>query len=79
MQKRGLLSSAENFVRRFIFYHFYMINPITRVIVAYRDIFYYKQVPEFSNIILGLLESIIVLIIGLVVFRKLNKHFAEEL
>ena len=58
---------------------FYMINPITRVIVAYRDIFYYKQVPEFSNIILGLLESIIVLIIGLVVFRKLNKHFAEEL
>ena len=58
---------------------FYMINPITRVIVAYRDIFYYKQVPEFSNIILGLLESIIVLIIVLVVFRKLNKHFAEEL
>lgn len=58
---------------------FYMLNPITRVLVAYRDILYYKRVPECSNMVLGFVESIIVLIIGVLVFRKLNKHFVEEL
>lgn len=57
----------------------YMLNPITRVIVAYRDILYYKQLPELSNMLLGTAESVIILLIGIVVFRKLNKHFAEEL
>lgn len=57
----------------------YMINPITRVIVAYRDILYYKQIPELSNMLLGFVESVIVLLIGMWVFRKLNKHFVEEL
>lgn len=58
---------------------YYMINPITRVIVAYRDILYYKQIPELSNMLLGFIESIVLLIIGIVVFKKLNKHFVEEL
>ncbi len=58
---------------------FYMLNPITRVLVAYRDILYYKQIPEFTNIILGFIESIFVFGIGVLVFKRLNKHFAEEL
>ncbi len=57
----------------------YMMNPITRVLVAYRDILYYKQLPEFSNIVLGSVESVFILFIGVLVFKKLNKRFAEEL
>ena len=57
----------------------YMMNPITRVLVAYRDILYYKQLPELSNMVLGIVESLIVLLIGVVVFKKLSRHFAEEL
>lgn len=57
----------------------YMMNPITRVLVAFRDILYYKQMPEVSNMILGVVESVMVLIIGCIVFRKLSRHFAEEL
>lgn len=58
---------------------FYMMNPITRVLVAYRDILYYKQLPELSNMVLGIIESLIVLFIGVVVFKRLSRHFAEEL
>lgn len=57
----------------------YMINPITRVIIAYRDILYYGRVPELSNMLFGFIESIIILVIGILVFKKLNKHFVEEL
>lgn len=57
----------------------YMMNPITRVLVAYRDILYYKQMPELSNMVLGIVESVIVLLIGVIVFKKLSRHFAEEL
>lgn len=57
----------------------YMINPITRVIIAYRDILYYGRVPELSNMLFGFIESIIILAIGILVFKKLNKHFVEEL
>ncbi len=58
---------------------YYMLNPMTRVIVAYRDILYYRRFPELSNIALGFAESIFILIIGVMVFRKLNKYFVEEL
>lgn len=57
----------------------YMMNPITRVLVAYRDILYYKQMPELSNMVLGAIESVMVLLIGIIVFRKLSKRYAEEL
>ncbi len=58
---------------------FYMWNPITRILVAYRDILYYKKFPDAINIFWGIVESIIILIIGMLVFRKLSKNFAEEL
>ena len=58
---------------------YYMLNPMTRIIVAYRDILYYRRFPELSNIALGFAESIFILIIGVIVFRKLSKYFVEEL
>ena len=57
----------------------YMMNPITRVIVAYRDILYFKQVPELSNMLIGSVECFLALVIGAVIFRKMSKRFAEEL
>ena len=55
------------------------INPMTPVINAYREILYYKRIPEFGNLMWALLLGMIVLAIGIVVFRKLQKGFAEEL
>ena len=55
------------------------LNPMTPVINAYRDILYYKQMPELSTLIQGFVLGIIVIIVGYIVFNKLQKGFAEEM
>ncbi|MGB8452460.1 MAG: ABC transporter permease [Anaerocolumna sp.] len=55
------------------------LNPMTPIIIAYRDILYYKQVPEIETLLHALLLGIIILIIGSYAFSKLKRHFAEEL
>ena len=55
------------------------INPMTPVITAYREILYYKRIPEFGNLLWALLLGLIVLGIGVLVFNKHQKGFAEEL
>ncbi len=59
---------------RFILY----LNPMTQVVLAYRDIFLYHQVPELSGIIYLIIITIIIFAVGLLIFRKLEKGFAEE-
>lgn len=55
------------------------LNPMTHIINAYRAIFYYKQMPDFKA--LGILTaiSVVLLILGYMLFKKLQKGFAEEL
>lgn len=55
------------------------INPVAIIINAYRDIFYYQTMPNISLLLFALAGSIILLYFGLVIFRKLEKGFAEEL
>lgn len=57
----------------------YMLNPMTPIIIAYRDVLYYKKIPEIETLGLGIILGIVVLIIGIFAFKKLNKRFAEEL
>lgn len=55
------------------------INPMTHVINAYRNIFYYQQMPDLRalGIVLGI--AIVILVLGYLIFNKLQKGFAEEL
>ena len=55
------------------------LNPLTQIINAYRDILYYKQMPDFGWLSIMLCVSVIILFLGLAVFKKLEKGFAEEL
>ncbi len=55
------------------------INPMTPIIAAYRDILYYKRLPEIGNLLHGFVLSTILLVIGWLVFGRLKKHFAEEM
>lgn len=57
----------------------FLLNPMTPIIIAYRDILYYKAIPQMNYILNSLIMATILLIIGIVVFYKLKKHFAEEL
>ena len=55
------------------------LNPMTHLINAYRDIFYYHQMPNMQILCILLVLSIILTIIGYFIFKKLQKGFAEEL
>lgn len=55
------------------------LNPMTPIIVAYRDILYYKQPPELRTLLQGFVFSVALLVIGSVIFGKLKQHFAEEM
>lgn len=54
------------------------INPMTHFMNAYRNIFYYQARPQMSSLLYLFILSVLVLVIGYAIFRKLEKGFAEE-
>ncbi len=54
------------------------LNPMTHFIESYRNLFYYQTSPNLSSILYLTCLSLIVLIIGYNIFRKLERGFAEE-
>lgn len=57
----------------------YQLNPMTPILMAYRDIFYYKQPPQLGTLIQATALGAIVLVIGFIVFQRLKRHFSEEM
>ena len=58
---------------------YFYLNPMTPIIVAYRQILYYKEVPDLSTLGYAFVLGIAFLLIGFYSFSKLQRHFAEEL
>ena len=54
------------------------LNPMTQIIDAYRNIFLYHQLSNIMGILYATIVSIIIFAIGLLIFRKLEKGFAEQ-
>lgn len=54
------------------------LNPLTTIIESYRDILFYHQMPNFAELGIVAAVSFVILIIGYLIFRKLEKGFAEE-
>ena len=61
---------------KYIFY--YMLNPVTRLMVMYRDILLYSTIPSALDFLIVAMCGLIFLIIGTMIFRKLSPGFAEE-
>ena len=57
----------------------FKLNPMFHIIKYYREILYYKQTPELSGLFMLFFMCLVVLVFGYLVFRKLEKRFAEEL
>ena len=55
------------------------INPMSYLIEAYRNIFYNKVPPDLKNLCIPLVMGIVLCVCGYLIFRKLEKRFAEEL
>ncbi len=54
------------------------LNPMTHIIDAYRDIFYFKTIPELSSLLFVAIFSFLIFVIGYIIFKKLERGFAEE-
>ena len=54
------------------------LNPMTPVIEAYRSVLYYKTFPELDTLLSAFVLGVIVLVLGIFVFNRLEKGFAEE-
>lgn len=54
-------------------------NPMTSVIIAYRDILYWGRVPDLSALGLAFGDAIVFLVLGFVVFGRLKRGFAEQM
>ena len=57
----------------------FMLNPMTPITIAYRDILYYAKAPDLSTLLLAVGMSAVFMIIGFWAFGKLKKRFAEEM
>ena len=57
----------------------FYLNPMTPVIIAYRDILYFGQVPDIKTLGAATAEGILLCIIGFFVFGRLKRRFAEAM
>lgn len=55
------------------------LNPMSHIITAYRDIFYYHEMPNLQVLAVLFIIGIAICMIGYAIFSKLEKRFAEEL
>ena len=55
------------------------LNPFTHIVSAYRDFFMYHTLPAMSSVIYMVVMALICFALGMFIFRKLEKGFAEEI
>jgi len=55
------------------------LNPMTTIINCYRDILYYGSMPHLKSLGVVGLCSLVLVFVGLKIFQKLEKGFAEEI
>lgn len=55
------------------------LNPMTSIILSYKDILYYKRMVDLKTLGLAFFVGFVALVIGFILFNKLQKRFVEEL
>lgn len=58
---------------------FLKINPMAQLVEAYRSILYYHQLPDMVMLTIWGIGSVIILVVGYLIFKKFEKSFVEEL
>lgn len=61
------------------YWSIFHLNPMTSVIIAYRDVLYYQKSPEIRTLLQAIILGVVTMIIGVFLFGRLKKNFAEEL
>lgn len=58
---------------------YYALNPMTKFVTALRDLAYHLRMPTLGTLIYLLVVSLGMFVVGLTLFRRLSRRFAEEL
>lgn len=53
-------------------------NPLSTIISCYRDVLYWGNTPHLKSLLMVIIGSLVLCFIGLFIFRKLSRRFAEE-
>ena len=56
----------------------YKLNPMVSILQGYQNILYDQTLPDFKSLGIVFLVSIVICIIGYIIFNKLQRRFAEE-
>ena len=57
----------------------YRLNPVTPIVNAYRDVLYWGRTPDLRTLLLAVLIGLVTVVLGILIFGKLQRRFAEEL
>jgi lipopolysaccharide transport system permease protein len=58
---------------------YYMLNPITALIQMYRDVLLYHRLPSLESTALTVAAGLILMAAGSLIFKRLERRFAEEI
>lgn len=61
------------------FHFLYSLNPVTRLIESTRDIFLFHKLPSLFDGAVIIASVVILMLVGLLIFGRLESRFAEEL
>jgi lipopolysaccharide transport system permease protein len=56
---------------------YYLVNPVTNMIIVYRDIMVAGVLPSWSNLIYIVLFDVVFFLVGQFLFNKMQRRFAE--
>lgn len=59
--------------------HLFNLNPMTSVIECYKAVLYYRQIPHVGSLRAAALIGVCSVVVGELIFSKLQRGFAEEL
>lgn len=57
----------------------YEANPMYRFVAIYRDLLYHLRGPRLADLLAVLIATVVTLVVGVTVFRRLEPRLAEEL
>ncbi len=57
----------------------FSMNPMTYIIIAYRDILYYGKMPKLETLLSAAVLGVLMLTVGWIVFGRLQRRFVDEL
>lgn len=57
----------------------YLLNPVTQIIIFFRDLILYGRIPDITSILYILVFGIVLVLVGHYIFKKLEPRFTEVL